>query len=140
MVTDLERAIWAVAEPIRATRFGKILRNAWISERDPSLPGPDEETHSWELSFDPAIQRTLGGTMAMGLAHDSPPDTDSEWFTWNLAAKRAVTRIAAKCWAGIDAQRRLIFIDEDNMQPILGQTSVYDLRSETIVGTWHSKA
>lgn len=132
VVTDLERAIWAAAEPIRATSLGEILRNAWKSERDPSLPGPDEETHWWELSFDPVIQRTFGGTMTMGLARESPPNTDSEWFTWNLAAKRAVTRIAAKCWAGIDAQRRLMLIDEDNMQPILGQTNVYDLRSETV--------
>jgi hypothetical protein len=132
VVTELERAIWAAAEPIRATRFGKILRNAWVSERDPSLPGPDEDTHGWELSFDPAIQRTLGGTMAIAMACHSPPDTESEWFKWNLAAKRAVTRIAAKCWAGIDSQRRLIFVDEDNLQPILGRRNIYDLRSETV--------
>lgn len=44
MVTDLERAIWAAAEPIRTTRFARILRNARLSERDPSLPGPDDET------------------------------------------------------------------------------------------------
>ena len=85
----------------------------------------------WELSFDPAIQRTLGANTAIGMLRHSPPDTSSEWFKWNLAAKRAVTRMAAKCWAGIDLQRRVVFIDEDNFQPIWGQMNLYDLRSET---------
>ncbi len=130
VVTDLEQAIWATAEPIRATRFAQILRNARVSERDPSLPGPDNETQGWELSFDPAIQRTLGAVTAIGMMHHSPV-TDSEWLTWNLRAKKAIARIAAKCWAGIDPQRRVVFLDEDNFQPIWGQPNVSDLRSDT---------
>lgn len=131
MVTDLERAVWAAAEPIRATRFSRILRSARVVTRDPSLPGPDDETQGWELSFDPAIQRTLGATIALGVALRSPPDMNSEWFKWNLEAKKALGRLAAKCWAGIDPQRRVVFIDEDNFQPIWGQTYLYDLRSDT---------
>jgi hypothetical protein len=131
MVIDLERAIWAAAEPIRATRFAQILRNARVSTRDPSLPGPDDETHNWELSFDPAIQRTLAAVTATGMMHHAPPNTDSDWFKWNLEAKKVVTRLAAKCWAGIDAQRRVVFVDEDNFQPIWNQTNLYDLRSDT---------
>lgn len=60
------------------------------------------------------------------------PDEDSEWLKWNLAAQRAVTRLAAKCWAGIDSELRVIFIDEDNFQPIWGQTTLYDLRSDSL--------
>jgi hypothetical protein len=131
MVTELERAIWAAAEPIRVTRFATILRNARMSKRDPSLPGPDDQTQDWELSFNPAIQRTLAATTAVAMERRQPPDTESEWFKWNLAAQRAVTRLAAKCWAGIDSQRRVIFTDEDNFQPIFGQTNLYELRSDS---------
>jgi hypothetical protein len=131
MVTELEQAIWAAAEPIRATRFSRILRNARRSERDPTLPGPDDETQMWELSYDPAIQRTLAATTAAGIERQAPPATDSDWYRWNLAAKRAVCRMAAKCWAGIDAQRRAVFVDEDNFQPVWGQSNLFDLRSDT---------
>lgn len=131
MVTVLERAIWEAAEPIRGTRFGRILRNARVSERDPSLPGPDDETQLWELSFDPAIQRTLAAVTGIEIERQSPPDTDSEWLKWNLEAKKAVTRLAAKCWAGIHPDRRVVFIDEDNFQPIWGQMYLHELRSDT---------
>jgi hypothetical protein len=131
MVIELERAIWAAAEPIRATRFAQVLRNARASTRDASVPGPDDETQTWELSFNPAIQRTIAAVNAIGIMHHSPPNADSEWLKWNLEAKKAVARLAAKCWAGVDAQRRILLIDEDNFQPIWNQVNLYDLRSDS---------
>lgn len=131
MVTELEQALWAAAPPIRATRFARILRNARMADRDPSLPGPDDETQGWELSFDPAIQRTLGAVTAIGIMRNATPVTKSEWFEWNLKAKKAVARLAAKCWAGIDSQRRAVFVDEDNFNPVWGQTNMHDLRSDS---------
>ena len=131
MVTDLEQAVWATADPIRATRFGHILQNARRSPRDQSLPGPDDHVQGWELSFDPAIQRTLAAVTAIGIANRTPPDLESEWPRWNLTAKKALARVAAKCWAGIEANRRMVFLDEDNFQPVWGQNNVYDLRSDS---------
>lgn len=132
MVTNLENAIWDVAEPIRATRFGQILQRAWSTHRSPDLPGPDEHFHGWELSFDPAIQRTFGAAIGVAIEAQTNPDMTTEWFLWNMAAKRAACRMAAKCWAGIDSQRRRVFVDEDNFQPIWGQPNLYDLRSDTL--------
>lgn len=131
MVTDLERLIWAAAEPLRATRFAAVLQNARRSDGDALLPSPDGALQGMELSFDPAIQRTLGGAVLESIVHGTPPRVDDEWYRWNLAAKKAVTRFAAKCWAGIDADRRRVFIDTDNLQPIFGQDTLFDLRMDT---------
>lgn len=132
MVTELESAVWACADALRGTRFSRILRNARIAHRDTSLPGPDDdEMQGWELSFDPAIQRTMGAVTALAMMHKKPPATDSAWLNWNLDAKKAMARVAAKCWAGIDSQRRAVFVDEDNFQPIWGHANLYDLRSDT---------
>ncbi|HEX6394677.1 MAG TPA: hypothetical protein VFZ97_14675 [Acidimicrobiales bacterium] len=38
--------------------------------------------------------------------------------------------MAAKCWAGIDSQRRLLLVDEDNLPPPLSRHYITDLRSD----------
>jgi hypothetical protein len=132
MVTELERAIWDSAVPIRATRFAQILRNARVSSGDSALPGPDSTAQGWELSFDPAIQRTIGADTALRMQRHTSTVGDDQWLKWNLEAKRAMSRIAAKCWVGIDSRRRAVFVDEDNFHPIWGKSNLWNLRLETL--------
>lgn len=132
MVTELEIAIWAAAEPLRKTMFARILRNARLGNRDPSLPGPDDQFQGWSLSFDPAVHRSIAASYAIGFEVGRSPDLDSDWARWNLAAKRAVCRLAAKCWAGTDRDRRIAFVDEDNLHPVLGRAVFHDLRADSL--------
>lgn len=134
MVNRLEDALWRVAGPIRETRFAKVLQNARRAEPDPSMPHPDGRISAWELSFDPAIQRSSAATSALAIETRSAP-IDSEWSRWNEAALKAMARIAAKCWAGIDREQRMVFLDEDNFHPIWNQTNVHNLRSDES-GPW----
>ena len=131
MVTELERAIWEAAGPLRSTRFSQILRNSRMSERDPALPGPDDRALHLGTSFQPAVHRAFATEAAIATMDRSRQGPPSEWLEWNMAAKRAMTRVSAKCWAGIDADRRAVFIDEDNLDPVLGMTTFFDLRSDT---------
>lgn len=84
----------------------------------------------WELSFDPAIQRTFAAQAALPLV-GGDPSSNSEWIEWNEAALRAMARVAAKCWAGVDSDHRATLIDDDNLYPIWNESSVYGLRSDS---------
>jgi hypothetical protein len=98
------------------------------------MPHPDPRIAAWELSFDPAIQRSLAARTAAAIEAGVAP-ADTEWNRWNQAALKAVARLAAKCWAGIDREQRTAFLDEDNFHPIWNQTNVHNLRTDQI-GPW----
>src|SRR5690242_2639338 len=128
MVTELETALCALMEPLRATRFSAILENSRRSEPDVSLPHPSPAMLNVETSFDPAIQRTFVAIPAhrMLTGHDLPED---EWTRWNADALRAAARVAAKCWSGIDRDVRIALLDEDNLPLMWTRDYVTGLRN-----------
>ena len=134
MVTDLELAIWSSATPLQGTRFSAILRNARRSSPDTSMPHPTEQVMHWELSFDPAIQRAIAGGLADSM-FQKVNVVDTDWITWNRAALRAISRVAAKCWSGVDPQIRMAFVDVDNCHPMWNMGVLVDLRSDS-PGPW----
>lgn len=130
MVNELEAALWDAAGPIRSTRFSQILQQARNSTRSASLPGPTDNFRHGELSFDPAVHRTIGGYMGLQAIRQANSD-DQEWLTWTHAAKRAMCRVAAKCWSGIDQELRHSLVDTDNFLPIWGQCVFAGLRDDS---------
>jgi hypothetical protein len=129
MVTELEVALWNLGPSIRRSRFSATLQNARFERDESSLPHPGSEQLMWATSFYPAIQRAFAAREAERMErgrHTDPPT----WEVWNRAALRAMARVAAKCWSGIDHDQRVIFVDEDLAPPIFGLGRITGLRDD----------
>lgn len=136
MVSSLDRTVWSTALVVRNTEFAEILRRARLSPdstmslRDVTgwtVPGP---LQSWELSFDPALQRTLAAVMSMDILKQGIPPGARDWVMWVTRAFQAVQRISAKCWIGIPAAVREIFLDCDDLLPPMARGEIVDLRRD----------
>jgi len=123
MVTALEQCVWDACLVIRESEFGEILRRARRRSNGPgSLEeltgwGHPDELVNWELSSDPAIQRTATAQVYMDISKEPLPPGSDGWLEWTAKASLAIRRMAAKCWAGTPSDVRMIFIDSDNVMP-----------------------
>ena len=132
VVSELELAVWDLAEPIASTRFSTILRNAMRFDPDPDLPGPSDEVQRYESSAHPALQRALVAESSAALIRHEPLVVESEWFAWNRRGLKAMARIASRLSAGIDRDVRVVMADVDNFQPIWNGGALFDLRDDPV--------
>lgn len=124
MVDALAQQLWATGLVVRDTEFGAILRHARLSA-DHHRPSPADPV-SWavpmalqalELSFDPALHRTLTAVWTMRAVGDSIPLEAREWLEWVMKATAAVQRIEAKCWIDVPREIWQVFLDADDAIP-----------------------
>jgi hypothetical protein len=131
VVTRFERTVWATGLILRETEFGDILRGA---RRGPNALqelkgwGIPDQLHGWELSYDPALQRTLAAMVAMGMLNRPIPPEAGPWVQWVSGALAAMQRIAAKCWGPIPADVRRVFLDVDDLLPPATKAYIAKLR------------
>ena len=129
---SLAEKVWSAGVLLRETEFGSTLRNARRSGGGSSGSGGvvPQSLQRWELSFDPAVQRTFAAVSCMQAIGEALPDDSDEWFKWNGSARRAIQRIAAKCWAGIPREVWQQFIDFDDIAPGAMQGEISELRRD----------
>jgi hypothetical protein len=70
-----------------------------------------------ELSFDPALHRTLTAVWTMRAVGDTVPSEAREWLEWVVKATAAVQRLAAKCWVDVPREIWQVFLDSDDAIP-----------------------
>ena len=123
MVSQLALCAWDAALLVRETEFGETLRRA--------RAGTDiNELRGLELSFDPALQRTVAAVISMrGIGHPIP-DQSRLWVEWAMKGVQAVQRIAAKCWAVVPREVRKGFVDFDDALPPAMAGEFSDLRKD----------
>ena len=128
----LAEKVWSAGVLLRETEFGSTLRNARRSGGGRMGSGGvvPQSLQQWELSFDPAVQRTFAAVSSMQAIGEALPDDSNEWLKWNGLARRAVQRIAAKCWAGIPREVWQQFIDFDDIAPGAMQGEISELRRD----------
>ena len=120
VVTELERAVWATGLVLRKTEFGEVLRRARLGPASlQELVGwsVPEQLHGWELSYDPALQRTFAAMVTMNMLKLPIPTEAHPWVQWMTGALTAIQRIAAKCWGPVPADVRRVFLDFDDLLP-----------------------
>jgi hypothetical protein len=133
VVTGLDQAVWATGLVVRETEFGEILRRARRSPHSlQEMKGwsvPDQ-LHSWELSYDPALQRTVAAMFAMRVLNHTIPTEAEPWVQWVVGALAAMQRIAAKCWGPVPADVRRVFLDFDDLLPLATKDYIVKLRMD----------
>jgi len=136
LVSNLARTVWSAALIIRETEFAEILRRAQLAPGSASSlhqgtgwTVPDR-LHAWELSFDPALQRTCAAVISMDMLKEPIPPEARDWVTWVTTAMHACQRIAATCWTGIPADIRQLFLDFDEILPPGARGEISDLRRD----------
>ena len=134
VMSRLGDAAWEAGLSIRESEFGQVLRHARTSGSPGAspveLPGPSPNLQGWELSFDPAVQRTVAATMALAVMGQGIPEDSQNWLQWIASAKRALQRIAAKCWAGVPRECWQAFLDFDDITPLAAQGQIFELRRD----------
>lgn len=134
VMSRLGDAAWEAGLAIRESEFGKVLRHARTSSSPGAssveLPGPSPNLQGWELSFDPAVQRTVVATVALTVMGQGVPEDSHNWLQWIASAKRALQRIAAKCWAGVPRECWQTFLDFDDITPLAAQGQIFELRRD----------
>jgi hypothetical protein len=126
-------AVSAAAHAVRDTPFAEVLRRARAAPgRLEELRGwgVPEALQGWQLSFDPALQRTVAAVFSMHMMGEELPPPAREWVLWVTDAMRAMQRIAAKCWAGVPRDIRKEFLDYDNVLPPAMSGEIADLRGD----------
>lgn len=134
MVTaSVAAALSAAASAVRGTAFADVLRRARAAPgRLEELRGwgVPERLQDWELSFDPALQRTFAAVLSIHMMREELPPAAREWVLWVSDAMRAMQRIAAKCWTGVPAEIRTEFLDYDSLLPPAMTGEIADLRKD----------
>jgi hypothetical protein len=132
VMNALAEKVWSAGVVLRETEFGSTLRNARRSGGGSTGSGGvvPQGLRRWELSFDPAVQRTFAAVSCMQAIGEALPDNSNEWLKWNLSARRAVQRIAAKCWAGIPRDVWQQFIDFDDIAPGAMRGEISEVRRD----------
>ena len=134
LVTRFDQVLWSVSQVVRATEFGEILRRARrSSESSGGLAelvgwGIPDALQMWELSFDPAVQRTLAAVMTMHMLNRPVPAESRDWVEWITHAHEAVQRMAANCWSGVSPNIRKAFLDTDDLLPPAMRGEIAELR------------
>ena len=126
-------AVTVAARAIRETPFSELLQRARGSSgglEELRGWGVPDALLRWELSFDPALQRTFAAAFAIHLVREEIPPAAREWVLWVTDAMRAVQRIAAKCWAGVPGEIWKAFLDYDDMLPPAMLGDIADLRQD----------
>jgi hypothetical protein len=121
VVTDLGPTVWSTALVVRETEFADSLRQRRSSH---------DRLTGLELSFDPALQRTLAAAITLGMAGEQIPPEAGEWISWVGKAHQAVRRIAAKCWRRVPVDVRQLFLDFDDTLPPASQSHITGLRRD----------
>ncbi len=136
VVSALEEAVWTAGLALRDTEFGAILRGARVQ---PSSPNSFQSTHGWphpqtlmdwELSFDPAVHRTIAAVTSMRVLGEEIPQEGRSWVEWSQKALHTLQRIAAKCSAGIPGDVRRGLLDVDDLLPMQTHMYVTELRQD----------
>jgi hypothetical protein len=134
LVRPFDQILWSIAQVVRETEFGEVLRRARLAPNSPTglvgLKGwtVPEDLHGWELSYDPAIHRTLAAGTALGMLNRTIAPGAADWIQWVGQAHEAVQRIAANCWSGVPPDVRASFLDYDDLLPPATWHYLADLR------------
>lgn len=134
VVTGFERVVWATALAVRETEFGEILRRARLAPNSTrslrNITGwtVPEQLLGWELSYDPALHRTIAAVFAVDMLKLSIPTEAGPWVLWVTRALEAMQRIAAKCWGAVPADVRRVFLDFDDLLAPATQSYIANLR------------
>lgn len=143
-MTGLETAIWDAGERLRSLELGQMLQAARMSvEQNTPMSDPtalarrrDDLFAGYELSFDPAVQRSLAAAQLLRITE---PRLDLShldgWLAWADAGCRALRRIAAKCWNGIPQGPRMALFDEDDL-PLISDPIYINGSRRDEPGTW----
>lgn len=87
-----------------------------------------EHLAMWELSFDPALQRTMAAVLSLDMIGSPASAEAAEWVLWVARALEAMQRVAAKCWTGVSPNIRRVFLDLDDLSAPGAQSYVVNLR------------
>ena len=135
MVANLDSSLWFAGLEMRSIEFGQVLR--WSRSSSTSNPVAEQlglemppGFQGWELSFDPAVQRTLAALQSLQVMNEPVPPAAQAWANWVGEALRAVQRIAARCWYGVSSDIRRAFLDQDDAPPLATNSYVFGLRHD----------